>query len=292
MSNHFHLLVEVPQRPAQLPPESWLWEHIGGCFGQKQRMAVQEQVKQYREAGAHEAAERVVAGWYSRMWDLSSFMKTLKQRFTQWFNKQYERKGTLWEDRFRSTIVEGGPAALAIVAAYVDLNPVRAGLVTDPKDYLWSGYGAAVAGERRALSGVESLASLMDQKVRRKGEALASYRVILYGAGDEGDDTSIRLRREGGPRKRGFHHQEVEEVRRQEGRLPLREVLRCRVRYFTAGAVIGSREFVNAVFDSDPGRFGRNRIEGARPMRGGDFLGLCSLRDLRTAVISSPHPEE
>jgi putative transposase len=51
----------------------------------------------------------------------------------------------LWEDRFKSVIVESGVAARTI-AAYIDLNPVRAGMATDPADYRWSSYGEAVGG--------------------------------------------------------------------------------------------------------------------------------------------------
>src|SRR5690606_13228113 len=81
-----------------------------------------------------------------RMWDISLFMKTLKQRFTQGFNKLHQRKGTLWEDRFKSVLVESAGEPLRAMAAYIDLNPVRAGLVADPKDYRWSGYGAGGGG--------------------------------------------------------------------------------------------------------------------------------------------------
>ncbi len=60
------------------------------------------------------------------MWDISAFMKTLKQRFSQWFNGRHKCRGTLWEDRFRSALVEGKGNALRAMAAYIDLNPVRA----------------------------------------------------------------------------------------------------------------------------------------------------------------------
>ncbi len=83
------------------------------------------------------------------MWDVSAFMKILKQRFTQWFNKNSKRRGTLWEDRFRSMLVEGG-AALGMMAAYIDLNSVRAGMVQDSADYRWSSYGVAMGGNKAA----------------------------------------------------------------------------------------------------------------------------------------------
>ncbi len=79
------------------------------------------------------------------MWDLSEFMKTLKQKFTSGFNRQQGREGTLWERRFKSVLVEGSWNCILKVAAYIDLNAVRAGLVDDPKDYRWCGYGEAVA---------------------------------------------------------------------------------------------------------------------------------------------------
>ena len=74
-----------------------------------------------------------------RMYDLSVFMKSLLERFTKWFNRTHSRSGTLWEDRFKSVIVESGVAARTM-AAYIDLNPVRAGMVKDPADYCWSSY--------------------------------------------------------------------------------------------------------------------------------------------------------
>ena len=63
-------------------------------------------------------------------------------------------KGTLWEERFKSVLVEDGHAARTM-AAYIDLNPVRAGMVDDPKDYRWCSYAEAVAGKKRAREGLQ-----------------------------------------------------------------------------------------------------------------------------------------
>ena len=59
--------------------------------------------------------------------DLSFFMKQLKGCFAQQYNRRHKRHGTLWSERFKSVLLEGGTAVTAI-AAYIDLNPVRAGL--------------------------------------------------------------------------------------------------------------------------------------------------------------------
>ncbi len=56
------------------------------------------------------------------MWDVSYLMRVLKQRFSQWYNGAHHRKGTLWEERFRSVLVEAD-VALRVVACYIDLNP-------------------------------------------------------------------------------------------------------------------------------------------------------------------------
>ncbi len=95
------------------------------------------ELQQAREAGNESWAAEIHARHAYRMHSLSEFMKTLLQRFTRWFNRVHERSGTLWEQRYKSVIVESGIAARTM-AAYIDLNPVRAGMVMDPADYRWS----------------------------------------------------------------------------------------------------------------------------------------------------------
>jgi len=86
-----------------------------------------------------------------RMHSLSEFMRGLLQRYTRWFNKRHGMRGTLWEDRFHSVIVQSGLASRTM-ATYIDLNPVRAGICKDPADYRWSftaRQSVALAGRRR-----------------------------------------------------------------------------------------------------------------------------------------------
>ena len=73
------------------------------------------------------------------------------------FNKRNDRLGTVWSDRFKSILVEPGSDALSHMAAYIDLNPVRANMVDDPMEYRWSGYGEAMAGQDPACRGLERL---------------------------------------------------------------------------------------------------------------------------------------
>ena len=276
MSNHFHILLEVPTPPAVLP-------------------TLEELLQQYEQLHGDSATDRLrqeLAGWpeerralwqqsqCAQKWDMSAYMKLVKQRFSQWYNRRSERKGTLWEERFKSLMVEGSREALAKVAAYIDLNPIRARLVEDPKDYRWSGYAAAVAGKRMAREGI---ATLM-QGAGTMTEALSTYRMWVYGEGMvEG------IPGQSGPTIRGgIAPEKVREVLQQKGQLRWSEYVRCRVRYFTDGAVIGSRGWVNEVFSQHRHRFGPKRREGARQLRYLEEQSLFTLRDLRRVPVDVP----
>lgn len=74
-------------------------------------------------------------------------MKQLGQRYVQRVNRSYRRSGSLWEGRFRSCIIQDA-AYLMACSRYVELNPVRAGMVAQPADYPWSSYRANAHGER------------------------------------------------------------------------------------------------------------------------------------------------
>ncbi len=84
----------------------------------------------------------------------------------------------------------------------------------------------------------------------------------------------------------GFTEEEVRKVVEENGKLPLAEALRCRVRYFTDGVVLGSKAFVEEVFERTRDRFGEKRKTGARAMKWGEWDGLCTIRDLRLGVVS------
>jgi len=70
-------------------------------------------------------------------------MKELGQRYVQYFNKRYGRTGTLWEGRYRSCVAESARYVLACYR-YIELNPVRAGIVEHPSAYAWSSYDANI----------------------------------------------------------------------------------------------------------------------------------------------------
>jgi hypothetical protein len=305
MCNHIHLLVEVPPLPEGGFTDAGLLARLGAIYNEAEVAEVAEVAKELREARKKVAAGLAQAGYVEaihrrftyRMHDLSEFMKTLMQRFTKWFNRTHERTGNLWEDAFKSVIVEDGVAAKTI-AAYIDLNPVRAGMVKDPADYRWSSYGEAIGGGAkgngkkaraglvralRAHQGVGADAALWAQDVAKE------YRLILMAGAVE--KLEERVGRDGEPetkrKRKGMSAEEVAREQEKHGEIPLGRMLRCRVRYFTDGAVIGSRSFVNEAFAGARERFGSKRKDGARKLRGSGSAAagtLWSIRDLKKGI--------
>jgi hypothetical protein len=233
-----------------------------------------------------------------RMHDLGEFMKGLLQRYTQWHNRAHSRTGRLWEDRFKSVIVEDGVAAKTM-AAYIDLNPVRAGMVKDPAEYRWSSYGEAIGGGAKG-NGKKARSGLVRALRAHKGgdaddllwknDVSREYRKLLMAGAVEKSEE--RVSRDGKVEKKvlrkgiGKEDGGGQDDRATE-EIALGKLLRCRVRYFADGAVIGSRTFVNEAFANARERFGKKRKDGARRMRGnGATAGnlLWSVRDLRKGV--------
>ena len=151
MSNHFHILLHVlPQR--KLSDEE-LVSRVAALYGRGKAETLRDNWSAYHHAGTAASLRRLAeerGALLRRMGDLSNFMKELKQWISRDYNKLHERKGTLWEDRFWSCLLEDNSQTLASVAAYIDLNAVRAGIVERPEDYRWCGYAEAHAGRAKA----------------------------------------------------------------------------------------------------------------------------------------------
>jgi putative transposase len=324
MSNHFHLLLEVPPMPEGGIPDKELLQRLRVFYSEAQ---VAEVAKELEDAAAvrvrsefelppvdemgiplapaqeiamakQVAARRVeeIRSRYTRrMHDLSEFMKSLLERFTKWFNRAHSRSGTLWEDRFKSVIVESGTAARTM-AAYIDLNPVRAGMVADPAAYRWSSYGEAVDGGKKG-NGKKAREGLVrayfsDQGVgfeaERWGEVSRLYRRLMGVAlGRKSGKAEVDSQRRSQTAATAMEVLGAKDNGTVLQDLKLAAMLRCRVRYFTDGAVIGSRAFVNEAFAAARERFTEKRKDGARRLRGNGAPAageLWSMRDLRVRI--------
>ena len=280
MDNHFHLLLKVPAKAgggvAKLPVKEILRRLR--CIYSAGEVAEVQRILGLCKTDAER--RKFLEPYTKRMGDLSLCMKTMKQRFTQWYNGRNHRKGTLWEDRYKSVVIESeGTGTLGhaarIVVAYIDLNPVRAGMVEDPKDYTWCGYARAVVGEKDCVKGITALWG----RGRGVKAALAEHRAFLFEEGSE-----ERVPEDGAKSKRkGIDARKVWEERKRGGRLPLHVMLRLRSRYLVDGAVIGRAEFVRRV----TGGSAIAATEGnpGKKMRFGEWGGLHALRDLRVDVV-------
>jgi REP element-mobilizing transposase RayT len=305
MGNHFHLLAKVPERAKFLKRfegeggEAKLLEHLSLLYSKAYINGVKAELARVREAGCEAEAEAILETFRRRFCDLSIFVKELKERFSRWFNKHHGRRGTLWMDRFKSVLVEDGEA-LRTMALYIDLNPVRAGLVEDPKDYRWTGYGEATGGSKRARRGLcKVMEAPMDSWEEKRGglTPAEAYRCWLFGEGIEvgsGADEKVersalqasgRLKLALPVKKKGFSKERVEAVLKAGGKLSRAELLRCQVRWFSDGVAIGSKGFVEGIFSRCREHFGPQRKTGARAVRE-DAGGLHALRELRRRAVT------
>ena len=285
MSNHFHILVEVPHKDLWLERlmerggEDALLRHLAKFYSRSFMHELRTDLKQLRDLGQEAYAQERLAVFTRRFCDLSIWCKEIKERFGRWYNRRHGRKGTLWMERFKSVLVQDGEA-LKTMAAYIDLNPVRAQLVEEPEDYRWCGYAEALSGDKEARQGLCRVMGAAEACWSKPvaagyGSVAELYRMGLFGNG------VVRMNRGGQVSKKGFSERTSREViKGREGRLSTAELIRHRVRHFTQGLALGSREWVEQVFVENRDSFGPKRKTGARHLRDAE-AGLFALRDLK-----------
>lgn len=278
LDNHFHILVEVPER--EDVDEQELLRRVSVLYGETYTAAMRTRWDEWRALQQPALIRQEQERLRRRMYDLSEFMKTLKQRYTVSYNSRYRRDGTLWESRFKSVFVQGAPQALAMVAAYIDLNAVRAGLVTDPAEYLWSGYGQAVAGNRSAREGLSRVYVRTQNLATTDWNAVSgNYRELLYLTGE------MHLNIHNSTSEKSDTRQDIADAIAHGVQLAPQLALRCRIRYFTAGLVLGERAFLEAFFHGHRSHFGAKRKTAARKMRTLGSIGLFTARNLQVDPV-------
>jgi REP element-mobilizing transposase RayT len=271
MTNHFHVLLRIPELAILSDAELMRRYKVLYPKPTKFQSASTKVMESQLQAGGEEADE-IRRKLRARMGDVSEYMKTVKQRFSVWYNRNHRRYGTLWADRFKSVLVEGQGNPLQTMAAYIDLNPVRAGLVEDPKDYRFCGYAEAVAGVAEAKKGLIHVWA--DHGAKRIDSALRAHRTLIFGkrASEPGLSEMTRQRA-------------LKVLDREDGQLPKAVMLRCRVRYFTDGAILGSAEFVRGFTGAWQMEGGRKHPPKVNAMRGSDWGDLAVIQGLRRQVF-------
>ncbi|MCB1228445.1 MAG: transposase [Verrucomicrobiales bacterium] len=276
MGNHFHVLVSVPHRQSWMQRfegpegERRLLGHLRSLYSKAYIEQLEAEIREWRRLGMESMVEKKLESFRSRMCDLSRFVKEVKERFSRWYNKRHERRGTLWMDRFKSVLIEdarsqdaksksegGRVDVVRAMAAYIDLNPVRAGLVADSKDYPWCGYGEACSGKRKAQRGL----------CRIVGKPVDGWEMLKVGK--VYFDLLVGVDGETGKRRASGALAEASGAEKERSkRLTMRELVRFRVRAFSESMVLGSKAFVEDVFQANRSLFGAKRSEGARRLAG------------------------
>ena len=149
MPNHFHILLHSPKRQEITDKE--LFRRIRILYGSKYYHQLRATIADKRRESGN---EEVFQLWWQatrkkytdRMYSIPAYMKTLKQRYSCWFNRVYDRDGVFWGQRYKSVLIEDMPGAMFSMSTYIENNPVRKRLVKLAQDYEFSSLGAAVRG--------------------------------------------------------------------------------------------------------------------------------------------------
>ena len=265
MSNHFHVFFLVP---AQVKlSDKQMFRTLRAFYGPQHEKTVA-----FAKALAENnqtMLQHLRAGYLARMGKLSNFLKELKQGFSKWYNALHERIGTLWAERFKSVILPQGMETLRSVAAYIDLNSVRAGLVNRPEDYAWCGYAEALArnGPER-----QQLCEILPGK--KLDDKLANYRQFLYAQGAVSKKAGQAV----------IDPKEAWKVYKEGGKLTLPQALTLKVKYFSDAIAMGPEEFVNEIFEKHYQKGCKQRRCPGWSMTGADWKGLMSLKKIKEPI--------
>ncbi len=115
-------------------------------------------------------------------------MQSLGRQYVRYFNDAYKRTGTLWEGRYKSCVVDAEPYLLTC-QRYIELNPVRAGMVRTPADYPWSSYQVQALGKPAAMWQPHPLYL---QLANDREERFATYQALCHAPIDEDTVRTIR----------------------------------------------------------------------------------------------------
>jgi len=251
MDNHFHLLVRVPK--AREVDDAELVERMRTLYGDEKTERILHDWEVWDDKGLSFKVQDAKAALRCRMYDLSQFCKTLKETYTMSYNHRHGHSGTIWGSRFKSVLLSPDYRTLMTVGAYIDLNPVRAGVVENPADYRWSGYGTAMYGNMLSR---KSLCSLLAAAHARQdlswAVAAEAYRSALEGwverlPPETVESPSDVSRKPCDRPHQTFDQEKVESTLASGARLSLFETLRCRVRHFSCGLALGPAAFVRAM---------------------------------------------
>ena len=253
MGNHFHLVVRM------FPEYKFTDEDI------KKRY-----VQFYGDDGAF--ADGRLPYWRDKLSNLSEFVREIKVGFARYYNRRHNRRGYFWGDRFKSVIVDQGETLINCLA-YIDLNPLRAGIVNRPEAYRWNSLGYHVQTNNRDHF-LSTDFGLKEFNVKSKKERIRRYRRYVYEAG------AINRPEKG--KVRVIDDKVIKQERIREFELSRIHRFRYRTRYFSDSGIIGSKEFVSKTYLRFKHLFDSKNEKRPKPVKG--LSGMYSLKRLSEVV--------
>ena len=249
MGNHFHLLIQM------FPEHNYKDEEIR------------------KRCKAHygedfELSDEQIANYRVKLSSLANYMKEIKQAFSWYYNQRHNRRGTLWGERFKSVIVENGETLINCLA-YIDLNPLRAGLVERPEEYRWNSLGYHIqTGNKDNFLSLDF--GLIEFGLIDAQERLNRYRQYVYETG--------ALNRPDKRQSQVIGRGVLEKERKKNYEISRANRFRYRTRYFTDSGIIGTKEFVSSNYQRFKDLFMSKREKVPKPVAGLD--GIYSLKRL------------
>lgn len=236
MGNHFHMLVYMPARPDEISVKE-VRKRMKCIYSTKKIAGMDKLIEEKKKEGDNQYEKDFYNGMRARMYNLSSFIQEVKQKFSKWYNHKNDRKGTLWEERFKSVLVQDSPNALVHIAAYIDLNPVRAGLVQHPSEYQWSSWRDAQEGGSRARN---AIIRILSSRSATKSWEEAEKEYLGYLEHKMNEDKERRT-----PEP---HRKDGEGTKEAAHNFSEKQSFLKRIKSFTCGYILGGRDFVESEY--------------------------------------------
>ncbi|MGD2089128.1 MAG: hypothetical protein PVH61_23320 [Candidatus Aminicenantes bacterium] len=260
MSNHFHLLIK--SEPDSYYSDDQVKQRIEKYMDKdkdkkkkkKKKMKMKDKEEEGEEVEVEEGEEEIsnhkLQQIKKQMADISEYVRAFKQTFSRWYNKMNNRTGYFWGDRFKSVLIEKGEALINCLA-YIDLNPVRAGIVNRPEDYRWSGIGYRIFMNNKGdFLSFDGIFSESEMKELPKEELIKCYRYFVYKCGNI-KRLSLADIEEGKDPANVTSSIDDETYRHElmrDFKLPTGEIMLGRIRHFSQGMVIGSKQFLKEAY--------------------------------------------
>jgi len=255
MDNHWHIVLYSPS-PEEMPTLQEVADKYNAFYGDKKSF-INPQTEPEECA---QIAEQLT--------DISFFMRNFHQRFTYYINRVHNRRGTLWSERFKSTILDGQRALWSCVK-YIELNPVRAKMVDDPADYRFSTWG------KYCGSGIHLFEDNFVKHLKKSlGELAQNWTASAIYAEFRGE-IARTISYETNPLA---EHLEVKKDAKKEPSIKI-QFLR-RARYWSDGAIIGSKSFIQetALQFNDKKKVMKKKLSEYTDKNGNDFSSFKRLK--------------